>query len=167
MHETKFQLKFAKLDRVTYVTVCQADGISHYYQLDQFISALRLNCYFVFFIFIKKSNRTFCNQTVETLIRRRRTRRLIWVFTVCLCPTKSTLSLNGLSQYQDYLYAYVTETDMLGATFIMLHSGSVVECLTRDRRAAGSNLTGVTVLCPSARHVYHCLDLNTGRPVPI
>ena len=27
-------------------------------------------------------------------------------------------------------------------------NGSVVECLTRDRRAAGSSLTGVTVLCP-------------------
>ena len=27
-------------------------------------------------------------------------------------------------------------------------SGSVVECLTRDRGAAGSSLTGVTVLCP-------------------
>ena len=27
-------------------------------------------------------------------------------------------------------------------------SGSVVECLTRDRRAAGSSLTGVTALCP-------------------
>ena len=26
--------------------------------------------------------------------------------------------------------------------------GSVVECLTQDRRAAGSSLTGVTVLCP-------------------
>ena len=26
-------------------------------------------------------------------------------------------------------------------------SGSVVECLTRDRRAAGSSLTGVTALC--------------------
>ena len=30
-------------------------------------------------------------------------------------------------------------------------SGSVVECLTRDRRAAGSSLTGVTALCPLAR----------------
>ena len=28
------------------------------------------------------------------------------------------------------------------------HSRSVVECLTRDRGAAGSSLTGVTVLCP-------------------
>ena len=27
-------------------------------------------------------------------------------------------------------------------------SGSVVECLPRDRRAAGSSLTGVTALCP-------------------
>ena len=30
-------------------------------------------------------------------------------------------------------------------------SGSVVECLTQDRRAAGSSLTGVTALCPWAR----------------
>ena len=27
-------------------------------------------------------------------------------------------------------------------------SGSVVECLTRDRDAAGSSLSGVTALCP-------------------
>ena len=27
-------------------------------------------------------------------------------------------------------------------------SGSVVECLNRDRRAAGSSLAGVTALCP-------------------
>ena len=27
-------------------------------------------------------------------------------------------------------------------------NGSVVECLTRDRGAAGSSLTGVTVSCP-------------------
>ena len=30
-------------------------------------------------------------------------------------------------------------------------SGSVVECLTRDRGAAGSSLTGITALCPWAR----------------
>ena len=30
-------------------------------------------------------------------------------------------------------------------------SGSVVECLTRIREAAGSSLTGVTVLCPWSR----------------
>ena len=27
-------------------------------------------------------------------------------------------------------------------------SGSVVECLTRDHRTAGSSLTGITALCP-------------------
>ena len=32
-------------------------------------------------------------------------------------------------------------------------SGSVVECLTRDRRATGSSLTGIIVLCPWARHI--------------
>ena len=34
-------------------------------------------------------------------------------------------------------------------TFLLKErSGSVVECLNRDRRAAGSSLTGVTALCP-------------------
>ena len=32
-------------------------------------------------------------------------------------------------------------------------SGSVVECLTRDPGATGSSLTGITVLCPWARHI--------------
>ena len=32
--------------------------------------------------------------------------------------------------------------------FYRERSGSVVECLTRGRRAAGSSLTGVTALCP-------------------
>ena len=43
------------------------------------------------------SNRIFCEQTVETLIRRRVLRRLIWVCVVCQCPTKRTLDLYGLS----------------------------------------------------------------------
>ena len=33
------------------------------------------------------------------------------------------------------------------------------ECLTRDREAAGSSLTGVTVLCPCARHINPSLVL--------
>ena len=32
-------------------------------------------------------------------------------------------------------------------------SGSVVECLTRDRGAVGSSLTGFSALCPWARHI--------------
>ena len=42
-------------------------------------------------------------------------------------------------------------------------SGSVLECLTRDRGAAGSSLTGVTVLCPCARHINPSLVLIQPR----
>ena len=42
-------------------------------------------------------------------------------------------------------------------------SGSVVECLTKDRRAAGSSLTGFTGLCPWARHIYPSLVLVQPR----
>ena len=39
-------------------------------------------------------------------------------------------------------------------------SGSVVECLTRDRRAAGSSLTGVTALWSLSK--THLSQLSTG-----
>ena len=42
-------------------------------------------------------------------------------------------------------------------------SGSVVECLNRDRRAAGWSLTGVTALCPWARHIDPSLVLVQPR----
>ena len=47
--------------------------------------------------------------------------------------------------------------------FYRERSGSVVECLTQDRRAAGSSLTGVTVLCPWARHINPSLVLVQPR----
>ena len=37
---------------------------------------------------------------------------------------------------------------LLSVTSDVERSGSVVECLIRDRRAVGSSLTGVTALCP-------------------
>ena len=43
------------------------------------------------------------------------------------------------------------------------HSGSMVVCLTRDRGAAGSSLTGVTALCPWARHINRSLVLVQPR----
>ena len=43
------------------------------------------------------------------------------------------------------------------------HSGSVVERLTRERGAAVSSLTCVTVLCLWARHIYPCLVLVQSR----
>ena len=42
-------------------------------------------------------------------------------------------------------------------------SGSVEECLTWDRWALGSSLTGVTTLCPWARHIYPSLVLAQPR----
>ena len=42
-------------------------------------------------------------------------------------------------------------------------SGSVEECLTRDRGAGGSRLTGVTALCPLVRHINHSLALVQPR----
>ena len=44
------------------------------------------------FHFYSNFNRTFCKQTVETLIRHSVMRRLMWVCIVCLCPTKRTLA---------------------------------------------------------------------------
>ena len=46
--------------------------------------------------FYSNFDRAFCNNTVETLIRRRFMRRLIRVCTVCLCSITRTLGLYGL-----------------------------------------------------------------------
>ena len=46
--------------------------------------------------FYSNSNRTFCEQTVETLIRCPVLQRLIWVCSICLCPTIKMLGLYGL-----------------------------------------------------------------------
>ena len=42
-------------------------------------------------------------------------------------------------------------------------SGSVVDCLTRDRGAAGSSFAGVSALCPCARHINPSLVLVQPR----
>ena len=55
---------------------------------------------------------------------------------VCFGSTLFASILNSSEILGNYMY------------FVREHSGSVVECLTRDRRAAGSSLTGVTALCP-------------------
>ena len=39
----------------------------------------------------------------------------------------------------------------------------MVKCLTPDRGAAGSSLTGVTALCPCARHINPSLELVEPR----
>ena len=54
-----------------------------------------------------------------------------------------------LSKYEyKYEYEYSIPGDHKASTDVHARerSGSVVDCLTRDRRAAGSSLTGVTAL---------------------
>ena len=46
------------------------------------------------------------------------------------------------------IHMYAKFDQNISSTTERERSGSVVECLTRDRRAAGSSLTGVTALCP-------------------
>ena len=50
-----------------------------------------------------------------------------------------------------FFYTVIIATVILGS--------AVVECLTRDRGAAGLSLTAVTVLCPWARHINPSLVL--------
>ena len=59
------------------------------------------------FHFYSNFDRTFCKQTVEILIRRRFLRRLVWVCTVCLCPTKRMLGLNRLNVTHKHIYACI------------------------------------------------------------
>ena len=69
------------------------NGVSHCYQLEQSIFvSIDVGWYFSFY---SNFNRTFCKQTVETLIRRRVLWRLVWICIVCLCPTKRTLGFYG------------------------------------------------------------------------
>ena len=69
------------------------NGIYHRYQLEQSISVLRDVRWYFSFLF--NFNRDLCKQTVETLI---------WVCTICLCPTKRTLGIYGLKcNYFAYL----------------------------------------------------------------
>ena len=58
------------------------------------------------FHFYSNLDRTVCKQTVETLIRRCIVWRLIWVCTVCRCPTKWMLGLYGLMYMPGYPVAY-------------------------------------------------------------
>ena len=58
----------------------------------------------VFFIFIQVLIENYAMKAVETLIRRGILWRLIWVCTICLCPTKRALGIYGLKcNYFAYL----------------------------------------------------------------
>ena len=72
--------------------------LSHPYQLDESIFHLSgvfgvLFLFLSYFFFYRNS----CEQTVNTLTRCRVLRRLIWVYTVCLCPKNGTPGLYWLT----------------------------------------------------------------------
>ena len=64
-------------------------------------------------------------------------------------PSISSLFRNEFNKFNN------TRARMLDSIYHIIlrweHSGSVVECLTRDRRAAGSSLTGITALWPLSK----------------
>ena len=85
---TKYhKLYLCKMFYAFWALICQfkPNGISCSHQLDQSISVLRFLGGIFSFLF---KFLVLCKQTVETLIRRCVLQRLIWVCTVCLCPTK-------------------------------------------------------------------------------
>ena len=71
--------------------------LAYSYLFGESISNFR--CVGGIFLFYSNFDRTFYKQTVEILIKRRVSRRLIWVCTVCLCPSKRTLGLYVLIKH--------------------------------------------------------------------
>ena len=66
-------------------------------------------------------------------------------------PALVDVRVKSLSEpNRDFIFKGVGELNCLCKTKTLSRerSGSVVECLTRDRGAAVSSLTGVTALCP-------------------
>ena len=58
---------------------------------------------------------------------------------------------------------HLCDPSVITSQILHKRSGSVVECLTWDRGVAVSSLTGITVLCPWARHINSCLVLVQPR----
>ena len=56
------------------------------------------------------------------------------------------IGANIAGQHNKNAFKFVLQLLILSQTQILERSGLVVECLTRDRRAAGLSLTGITAL---------------------
>ena len=76
----------------------------------------------------------------------------------------STITIKNIITDHYYKATLASGQYILPRTWsIRERSGSVVECLTRNRGAASSSLTSVTALCPWARHIYPSLVLVQPR----
>ena len=102
----------------------------------------------------------FCEQAVETLIRRCVLRRLIWICTGCQCPTKRTLGFHGLmnvkpqisrlpSGYMPYNTNDITKMWILIIALILTFSTCCpkLNCVIRE------DLCSMSVPCPHTKLV--------------
>ena len=108
--------------------------------------------------------------------------RLFWAINVCICDQIKYPNLMSLLIYCfSHVLDWVFETMDMGcdarkpvfwasdlvipklACLVTKTGSAVVECLTRDRGVAGLSLTGVSALCPWARHINPCLLLVQPR----
>ena len=121
------------------------------------LTALSLSLYAMIFVIC-----WYPLQTVWTQIRDDEMSALIWIQTVCHSDSvperafwfwKKSADVNKCMKN----YPACKERE---------RSGSVVECLTWDREASNSSLTGFTVLCLWARHIYPSLVLVQPRKTP-
>ena len=83
--------KYIHGKRLTHLCLMEFTTLVNWTNLFRVLGVLGSKCQFQL-----NFKSTFCRRTVETLIRRRVLRRLVWVCTVCLCPTNRTLGLYGL-----------------------------------------------------------------------
>ena len=133
-----FQTVLASHGKITYNKVS-------FYCFHAIIITYRLKCN-------KRKSNQFKNFRSKAVL-------LLWIFYVfsvlcllCLCERLFICALWSLAGkgLTSWLLFVVSNCEFV--TFPLgERSGSVVYCLTRDRRAAGSSLTGVTALCPWAR----------------
>ena len=90
------------------------------------------------------------------------TLNLIWVQSGCKVYQQTTVVGNELISVYSFI---ITNPVMMVYLLLRKGSGSVEECLTWDRGAAGSSLTDITELCPWARHINSSLILVQPRKI--
>ena len=94
-----------KYFKVLIINPFKPNGISYHYQMEQSTSILRGVGWYFSFLF--KFWYNICEQTVETLIRCCTLQHLIWISTVCPCPSKRTLGLYGLNGKHTAIYIWL------------------------------------------------------------
>ena len=117
----------------------------------------------------------YSNEDLQLLnFKMRYCKPVLWPFKNCnrLLLIAMFYSLRDVFFSLDFVVCWLFKTNFFFKNVIQRHYQSVkwfgsrsglwsaeVECLTRDRGTTGSSLTGVTALCPWARHINPSLVL--------